>query len=537
MTDPSSPGKHASFDDPRLVELEPRFRRDAAAVLAELAGRGWQPRIASAHRTAEAQAEKVRQGLSHTLSSAHLTGRAADIIDRRHGWQGPASRRDFAFWNDLGAAARRRGLTWGGDWPHFPDVAHIQDDRPEAAATVISSAGDDLPTWFSLGGGCSVAYQLRRRHLRLRPTPFDWIRTPFSALSELLASDFAGFLAEDGAMQLDEGPPRVLRERRLGIVFPHDCDRYMRGGVAALRRHFAPGVAAMRHALEYRSHVVLVRRRLGWADAEALREVLRLRYPRLDVTLVGVHDDPGAPRTVERRDDCLQISTPRTITAWRGCDDAWDWALDRVMDMLLRWKLPQTLPRALLGRDWLQAQSTLAHMQVRHARTLEDIPPVLVRALVAGEDHRFHRHHGIDPIAVGRAVIGLITGRPLGGGSTIEQQLYRVLTNRRERTIGRKLRELLGAYFLSGIYDKRTLASRYLTAAYFGAAMNGLEQAARALAYSLPDLSEEEAAALVARLKYPEPRVAGPRRRAQIHRRTRWILGRMEQSGAKHDDP
>lgn len=537
MTASTPPDTHAPADDPRLAELEPRFRRDVAAVLAELAGLGWQPRIASARRSAEEQEEKVRRGNSRSLASAHRTGRAADIVDRRHGWQGPASRRDFPFWIDLGAAVRRRGLTWGGDWQQFPDVAHVQDDRPaESAPEPGIEENDDLPAWFSLGGGCCVAYQLRRRHLRVRPTPFDWIRTPIAAVVELLADDFAGFLGE-ADVRLDEGPPRVLRDRRLGIVLPHDCDRFTRGGVAALRSHFAPGIAAMRHALTRRTHVVLVRRRLERADAEALRHVLRRRYPRLDVTLVGVHDGDAGPRAIERQGDYIRVSAPGSVTAWHGCDAAWDWALDSVMEALVRWKLPRTLPRVLLGRDWLQAQSTFAYLRTRHARTLEAIPPVLLRALVAGEDHRFHRHRGIDPIATGRAVVGLLTGRARGGGSTIEQQLYRVLTNRRERTVARKLRELFGAGFLSAAHDKRTLASIYLAAAYFGAAMNGLEQAARTLSYSLSDLSEEEAAALVARLKYPEPRAPGPRRQELIRRRTRWILGRMQPPGAEHDDP
>ena len=52
--------------------------------------------------------------------------RAADIVDRRYGWGGPAKNLGFKFWKDLGAAARAEGLTWGGDWRSFKDVAHVQ---------------------------------------------------------------------------------------------------------------------------------------------------------------------------------------------------------------------------------------------------------------------------------------------------------------------------------------------------------------------------------------------------------------------------
>jgi hypothetical protein len=524
-------------DDPRLGELEQGFRGDVLAILEELAGKGWQPRIASGYRTAEQQADKMRRGLSRTLDSAHRTGRAADIIDRRYGWRGPAARREFGFWDDLGSAARRRGLTWGGDWQQAPDVAHVQDDRAidgrtwiREEAQAVADAPADLPAWISLGGGCSVTYQLRRRHLRGRPTPFDWIRTPVASVLALLDGGFAEFLVA-GDVRVCEGPPRVLRARRLDIVFPHDHDRFVAGGIEALRRHFAPRIAAMEQALTRRAHAVLVRRGLDEADAAALRAILRRRYPRLGVTIVGV-DDRASASTIERRGDLLRVATTGGGAGWSGSDAAWDWALDAVMDELLAARsLPWSLPRKLLGRDWLQAESTLAYLCTRQAGILASVPPVLHRALIAAEDHRFLRHRGVDPIATLRAVVGLATGRALGGGSTIEQQLYRTLTNRRERTMARKLRELVGAALLSNGHDKATLAACYLASAYFGAAMNGLEQATRTLSLSLHGLTAEQAAGLVARLKYPEPREPGPRRREQIVRRTRWVLERMMHQG------
>lgn len=52
-------------------------------------------------------------------------GCAADIIDRRWGWDGPCANKNHRFWRDLGAVAKNNGLEWGGDWKKR-DVAHVQ---------------------------------------------------------------------------------------------------------------------------------------------------------------------------------------------------------------------------------------------------------------------------------------------------------------------------------------------------------------------------------------------------------------------------
>ncbi|RMG19279.1 MAG: M15 family peptidase, partial [Planctomycetota bacterium] len=115
--------------DPRNLDgLDERFRPKVVRILQRLQQKGWQPRVASGRRTLAQQREKVRKGYSKTLRSWHLLGRAADIVDRRWGWNGPAANLDHPFWKDLGEAARLEGLTWGGNWKRFRDVAHVQDD-------------------------------------------------------------------------------------------------------------------------------------------------------------------------------------------------------------------------------------------------------------------------------------------------------------------------------------------------------------------------------------------------------------------------
>ncbi len=122
--DPAPTG--GRIDTTNLSSLHPTLRAKVERVLRRLQAKGWQPYVAEGKRTRAEQAEKVRLGYSRTMNSRHLTGRAADIVDRRYGWGGRAANQNFQFWRDLGAAARAEGLTWGGDWRSFKDVAHVQ---------------------------------------------------------------------------------------------------------------------------------------------------------------------------------------------------------------------------------------------------------------------------------------------------------------------------------------------------------------------------------------------------------------------------
>ncbi len=109
--------------------LDPAFSQKVKQILVQLTEKGWKPRVASGLRTVEQQQEKINQGrssLNDPRSSKHVQGLAADIIDSRYGWGDKAANLNFQFWNDLGEAARAAGLTWGGDWKSFKDVAHVE---------------------------------------------------------------------------------------------------------------------------------------------------------------------------------------------------------------------------------------------------------------------------------------------------------------------------------------------------------------------------------------------------------------------------
>jgi membrane peptidoglycan carboxypeptidase len=156
-------------------------------------------------------------------------------------------------------------------------------------------------------------------------------------------------------------------------------------------------------------------------------------------------------------------------------------------------------------------------------------PPLLAKQLlVSGEDHRSGGHGGFDPIAMLRAAWRWLFFGRREGASTIEQQLVRVLTNRFERTFRRKFREVLLASLLAETFTKTEIAGLYLSVAYYGWRMNSFHDACFRLDFSPATLSLGQAAELVARLKYPEPRATSGRRRGQIYRRCAHLLNLYE---------
>src|SRR5205814_3743247 len=94
------------------------------------------------------------------------------------------------------------------------------------------------------------------------------------------------------------------------------------------------------------------------------------------------------------------------------------------------------------------------------------------------------------------------------GASTIEQQLVRVLTNDFKRTLGRKIKEIFLATTLRYIIPRKYIPIAYLQVAYYGTNLIGLKAILNKFNIESPDdLSEETAAEIIARIKYPEPKI------------------------------
>ncbi|HEX5779643.1 MAG TPA: transglycosylase domain-containing protein [Xanthobacteraceae bacterium] len=108
------------------------------------------------------------------------------------------------------------------------------------------------------------------------------------------------------------------------------------------------------------------------------------------------------------------------------------------------------------------------------------LPPYLPQAFIAIEDRRFRSHFGVDPIGLARALFVNVSSMQVReGGSTLTQQLAKNLFLTDERTITRKLDELVLSFWLEKEYSKNEILELYLNRVYFGAGAYGVEAAAQ----------------------------------------------------------
>ncbi len=111
---------------------------------------------------------------------------------------------------------------------------------------------------------------------------------------------------------------------------------------------------------------------------------------------------------------------------------------------------------------------------------LREIPRPLVQAILAIEDRRFYSHWGIDPIRLARALLtDIVARRPEQGGSTITQQLARNLFLTHEKTMTRKLKEIVLAIRIEQTYTKDEILEMYFNQIYFGEGAYGVDAAAK----------------------------------------------------------
>ncbi|MCP4724987.1 MAG: transglycosylase domain-containing protein, partial [bacterium] len=97
------------------------------------------------------------------------------------------------------------------------------------------------------------------------------------------------------------------------------------------------------------------------------------------------------------------------------------------------------------------------------------IPEWLIKAVISSEDREFYKHNGLSYKGISRAfVVNIINMRVVQGGSTITQQLAKVLFTDMERELKRKIYEAFCAVEIEKRYDKQDILSMYLNLIYFG---------------------------------------------------------------------
>jgi penicillin-binding protein 1A len=201
--------------------------------------------------------------------------------------------------------------------------------------------------------------------------------------------------------------------------------------------------------------------------------------------------------------------------AWRAALTAG--ALGLVLGGYAALALPSAAEiRALLGRPTLAV--AIGSPAVDRGRLVMPVPvdrstlsDAFIALLLTAEDQRFYSHPGFDPVGLARAawtaaerVMDIGDGR-LQGGSTLTQQLVKNALLSNERSLRRKLDELLLAIKLELLFTKDELLELYLANAYFGAGVNGVELAARRyFGRRARELEAHESALLVSLLPAPE---------------------------------
>jgi penicillin-binding protein 1A len=180
---------------------------------------------------------------------------------------------------------------------------------------------------------------------------------------------------------------------------------------------------------------------------------------------------------------------------------------------------------------------TELHVERRILVPLAQIPQSLRDAILATEDRRFYKHWGIDPIGVARAVVqNYRRGRIVEGGSTITQQLTKVLFLTPDKSLERKLKEAVLALELERRYSKDRILEMYLNQVYFGHGSYGVEAAARTFfGKPVSELTVKEAA-LIAGLPRAPSNYSPFDRGEAAKRRREVVLRRMVDFGVLKDE-
>ena len=165
---------------------------------------------------------------------------------------------------------------------------------------------------------------------------------------------------------------------------------------------------------------------------------------------------------------------------------------------------------------------------------LAAISPALKEAVIASEDHRFLRHHGVDFTAIAAVTAGRLAGRRGRGASTLTMQLAAMLDQRiarfgvRQRTATQKLRQMLAAFALERRWSKPQILEAYLNLVTYRGEIEGVSAASRVMFGKTPDgIDAAEAVVLAALIKSPNARASALERRAEA---LRIAMGRRARS-------
>jgi len=201
------------------------------------------------------------------------------------------------------------------------------------------------------------------------------------------------------------------------------------------------------------------------------------------------------------------------------------------MPSLTTWAIPDRPPNVKI----VAVDGTLIAnrgMTGGEAIGLHEMSPFIPQAVIAIEDRRFYSHWGVDPTGLARAMAeNLVQGELSQGGSTITQQLAKNLYLKPDRTLERKIQEMLLALWMEQKYTKNQILEMYLNRVYFGSGAYGVEAASqRYFNKSARDVTLSEAALLAGLLKAPS-RLSPARDPQAAEERAQVVLSAMREEG------
>ncbi|MFQ3614017.1 MAG: PBP1A family penicillin-binding protein [Cyanobacteriota bacterium] len=165
----------------------------------------------------------------------------------------------------------------------------------------------------------------------------------------------------------------------------------------------------------------------------------------------------------------------------------------------------------------------------REVISVEEVSPEMKKALLAIEDSHFYTHQGINPISLGRVILGSVEGGigSAGGGSTLTMQLVKNLFLTPERSLSRKVAEAVLAVRMEQVFSKDEILEMYLNQVYWGHNLYGIQTAARSyFNKNAAELNLAESAMLAGIL--PAPETLSPFRNLEgAKRRQRLVLDRL----------
>jgi len=208
-----------------------------------------------------------------------------------------------------------------------------------------------------------------------------------------------------------------------------------------------------------------------------------------------------------------------------------DGRVERLIDLDGRTELPSVelepeVITSVYDRTW----------EERRVIKLYDVPSLLVKALLAAEDHRFFEHEGVDFWRIiGATRANLLAWRPVQGGSTLTQQLVKNFFLTQEKVVSRKLVEVCMATIVEHHYSKLEILENYLNEIYLGQhgakGIFGMWEAARVYFGKEPrDLTLGEIAVLTGMVKAPNT-YSPLRHPDRVILRRNYVLQRMRELG------